>query len=123
MENLAIRPMQWAKLPDLHDCPPLASDDMDCMKDVREVLAKHNKLDRFALHLIHKHFEIADDEILVEYNDANEREQFFKVEKRDSEVMNNAIPTTWTLENIEPMAHCVCAYRPGQGHLGRHESN
>lgn len=113
--------MQWAKLPDLQDCPPLSNEDVNCMKEVREVLAKHNKLDRFALHLIHKHFDIADDEILVEYNDAKEREQFFKIEKRNSEVMTYATPTTWTLENIEPMARCVCAYRPGHGHLGRHE--
>lgn len=115
--------MQWAQLSDLHDCLPIAEDDLDCMKDLREVLARHNKLDRFALHLIHKHFDIAEDEILVEYNDVDEREQYFKVEKWNSEVMNHAIPTTWTLENTEPMALCVCAYRQGQGHLGRHESN
>lgn len=122
MTEIAIRPMQWARIQDLHECEPLGESDIDCMKDVRMVLAKHGKLGRFALHLIHKHFEIADREILVEYSDAARREQFFKVENVDAEAAKHAIPTTWTLERVEPMARCVCAYRVGQGHLGRHET-
>lgn len=122
MTKLAIAPMQWAPIKDLHDCDPLSEADLECMKDVRAALAKHGKLDRFALHLIHKHFDIAEDEILVEYSEAANREQFFRVEKASSEAAKHAVPTTWTLESMEPMARCVCAYRQGQGHLGRHET-
>lgn len=121
-EAIAIRPMQWGKIADLHDTPPLDDSDAACMRDVREVLLRHNKVDRFALHLVHKHFDLAEDEVLVEYNESDTREQFFKVEKATDEIMSNSIPTTWTLEKIEPMARCVCAYRQGQGHLGRHET-
>ena len=122
MSKLNIQPMQWARTKDLHDCSPIAEDDLTCMEEVRSVLARHNKLDRFALHLIHKHFDLADDEILVEYSDPTVREQFFRVEKAESETAANAIPTTWTLEKLQPSARCVCAYRPGHGHLGRHET-
>lgn len=122
MSKLTIQPMQWTRTKDLHDCAPLAEDDLKCMEEVRSVLAKHNKLGRFALHLIHKHFDLDDDEILVEYSDPTIREQFFKVEKANSEAVARAIPTTWTLEALQPSARCVCAYRPGQGHLGRHEN-
>lgn len=120
MTKLAIVPMQWANTKDLFDCAPISEADITCMKDVRAVLEKHGKLDRFALHLIHKHFDIAGDEILVEYSDASRREQFFRVEKANSETAKQATPTTWTLEGMEPMAYCVCATRQG-GHLGRHE--
>ncbi len=122
MEQLTIQPMQWGKIADLQNVPSIAADDIQCMKELREVLAKHKKLDRFALHLIHKHFDISDDEILVEYNDVSTREQYFKVEKINSETMKYAIPTTWTLEQMEPIARCVCAYRSNSGHLGRHET-
>ena|ERR1039458_9016031 len=122
MKELAIQPMQWAKVANLHDTPPLSEEDVECMRDIRAVLMKHDKLNRFALHLIHKHFDLDSDEVLVEYNEASSREQFFRVEKRSSDIMKHSIPTTWTLENIEPMARCVCAYRPNSGHLGRHET-
>jgi hypothetical protein len=121
MTEIAIKPMQWAQVNDLYECQPLADDDLECMKDVRAALAKHGKLDRFALHLIHKHFDLSDDEILVEYSDADSREQFFRVEKAESLNARQSIPTTWTLERIEPMARCVCATR-ASGHLGRHET-
>jgi len=122
MTNLTVVAMQWMNTQDLHDCEPLNEQDLACMNEMRAVLAKHGKLERFALHLIHKHFDIAEDEVLVEYSDATRREQFFRVEKADSETARHAIPTTWTLQQIQPMARCVCAYRQGHGHLGRHET-
>lgn len=122
MTKFAIAPMHWANTKDLVDCAPISEADITCMKDVRAILEKHGKLDRFALHLIHKHFDLAEDEILVEYSDASRREQFFKAEKASSEAARHAIPTTWTLKGMEPMAFCVCAYRQGAGHLGRHET-
>ena len=36
--------------------------DAVCFKDIREVLIKHNALDRFGMCLIHKHFEMSEDE-------------------------------------------------------------
>lgn len=122
MTDLAIAPMQWANIADLHDVPALSDADFDCMRDIREVLLKHDKVDRFALHLVHKHFDLQDDEVLVEYNDAGPREQYFRVEKATPEILENSIPTTWTLEGMQPLARCVCAYRQGTGHLGRHET-
>ena len=119
---VVLEVMQWAKAKDLEDTMPLDESDLLCMKAIREVLANHGKLNRFALHLTHKHFDLADDEILVEYSDEEKREQFFKVEKLDSEIVTQSIPTTWTLERMEPSARCVCAYRPAHGHLGRHET-
>jgi len=121
MTALSISPMQWATIADLHDTPPLNDEDLACMRDIRDVLIRHGKLNRFALHLIHKHFDLADDEILVEYSEASAREQYFRVEKRTATIVESSIPTTWTLEHMSPLAHCVCAKR-GTEHLGRHET-
>ena len=117
--SLAIQAMQWSKLDDLHDTAPLNIEDFACMDAVREVLMKFNKVERFALHLVHKHFDLADDEILVEYSNANTREQFFRPEKADSEVARESIPTTWMLKDMEPSVICTCA-RTENGHQARH---
>jgi len=122
LDGLTIQALQWARLADLSDVPALDLHDLACMAELREVLLRHGRLQRFALHLVHKHFELADDEVLVEYSDPLAREQLLRVERRDAEVLRGAIPTTWTLADAQPLVACVCAYRADHGHLGRHQS-
>jgi hypothetical protein len=52
------------------------------MAELRDVLARHGRLGRFALHLAHRHFALRDDEVLVEYSDAVRREQWTRAEPR-----------------------------------------
>jgi hypothetical protein len=63
---LSIRPMQWTNLPELHQTPTLDDSDLDCLEEIRDVLSRHGKLARFAMHLAHRHFELAPGEILIE---------------------------------------------------------
>jgi hypothetical protein len=121
MNELTIQPLHWAALPELHDVTPLDADDLACMAELRAVLATHGRLGRFALHLVHRHFELADGEVLVEYSDAEAREQVMRVERRDAPALRHAIPTTWLLGEPAPLAACVCAVRVAHGHLGRHQ--
>ena len=122
MSELTIRPLQWKRVPDLRDVAPLDANDLACMAELREVLARHGRLQRFAVHLIHKHFELAEGEVLVEYSDAVRREHRLRVERRDGVTARNAVPTTWMLDRERPLVTCVCAFRGGEGHLGRHEA-
>ena len=120
MDGLTIRPLHWARLRDLHQVAPLDRNDLACMAELRQVLERHGRLERFALHLVHKHFDLADHEILVAYSDAIAREQRCRVEARDT--LRDAVPTTWTFDRGEPGVACVCAYSIAHGHLGRHRS-
>ena len=120
MKRLTIAPLHWSRLPDLHQVQPLDGNDLVCMAELRAVLARHRRLGRFALHLIHRHFELGEDEVLVEYSDPAKREQWQRVESRDSGALHDAVPTTWTLGAAAPLAVCVCAYDVERGHLGRH---
>jgi hypothetical protein len=121
MSRITIAPLQWARLQDLRDLEPLDAADVACMRELRDVLARHGRLGRFALHLLHKHFELGADEVLVEYSDPATREQWLRVEARASAALRDAIPTTWRLDADRPLVACVCAVRAEQGHLGRHE--
>ena len=116
MTQLAIAPMHWAQLPDLDETSRLSEGDFACMQEMKAVLAKHGKLDRFALHLIHKHFDMAEDEVLAEYTNTAKREQTFKVVKHGDKVLDNVIPTTWSLDAAMPTALTNCVFIPYQGH-------
>jgi len=129
MTRLTISAVQWSLLPELREVAPLDDADIACMAELREVLARHGRLRRFALQLVHKHFELAPHEVLVEYSDADTREQRLRVEPRTSEHARDAIPTAWLLDAppdaqgaTPPRVACVCAWRANLGHLGRHGS-
>jgi hypothetical protein len=122
MGGVTIRPVQWTQLQDLRDVDPLGPADLACMAELREVLVRHGRIERFALHLVHRHFEIGADEVVIEYSDPHLREQVLRVARRDGADVRTAIPTTWMLADERPLVTCVCAYRDEQGHLGRHRS-
>lgn len=122
MGELTIRPLQWSRLEDLRDVAPVDAADLACLAELRDVLARHGRLDRFAVHLLHKHFDLRDDEVLVEYSDRARREHRLRVEHRDSPAARHAVPTTWVLDRARPFVVCVCALRGVHGHLGRHET-
>jgi hypothetical protein len=123
MARLTILPLQWTCLPDLRDVTPLDEADLACIAELREVLVRHGRLRRFALQLVHKHFEVAPHEVLVEYSDPVARELRLRVEARAGSVAQQAIATTWMLDQTDaPMVTCVCAYRADLGHFGWHRA-
>jgi hypothetical protein len=112
--TLVIQPMNWMALQDLSDTPPLDASDEACLEDLRQVLARHGKLRRFAIHLAHRHFDVADDEVLIEQSDHGARTQSIRVVPRAT--VTGAVPTTWMFDE-RPALHaaavyCVCAVDP-----------
>lgn len=117
MIRLSIQPLQWATLPDLHDTPELDESDLNCLADIKVALERHGKLRRFAVHLAHRHFELADDEILVERQNTETRSQEISVVRRGQE--GEARPTTWLFhEGVElrlsDAVYCVCVSDPNK---------
>lgn len=106
--SLATAPAQYDALQDIHDIDPLGESDYGCLEEVREVLKKHGKGDRFGVTLLHKHFDLREDEILVEYTDVDGREQLIKPEKK-SDALDNSIETSWRFGDgkVRPMLACV----------------
>ncbi|MDX6626734.1 MAG: hypothetical protein QOE56_1723 [Solirubrobacterales bacterium] len=93
---------------------PLGDADREVLADVREVLAKHGALDRFALTLLHSHFDLRDDEVLVEVVDASTRTLTIRPRPEgDQRVLGDPIETSWRLDSPsgEPVCVLYC-YRP-----------
>ena len=59
--------------PRFEDCRPLDDDDQEVLDDIRRVLERHGCLDRFGVTLLHRHFDLGPDELLVETVDETER--------------------------------------------------
>lgn len=102
-------------LPDITDVRELSAEDTPLMQELHEVLQRHNALRRFGITLLHQHFTLADDEVLVESTNRATRVQTIEPVKI-VEVRNlDTIETSWRLDTGKPTMACICV-KMGQDH-------
>lgn len=120
---------QWNHLPDIHDVTPLNDHDRACLDAVRDVLEQFDCLGRFGVNLLHKHFEMAADELLIEQVDEAGRRLVTKPVKVGivQGQMPGAYETQWHWQRDRHGAValiCVMRCFPGNyespGHVNKH---
>jgi hypothetical protein len=106
MSTLTIAPMQWTSVRDIDDVEPLSDADTDCLAEIRDVLKRHGKSERFGVALLHSHFPLGNDEILLETSDIETRTLILKPAKQSEAA--SSIGTIWMLRDgeIATMAWC-----------------
>lgn len=83
-------------LMDIDEVRPVDDRDAACMEEVRAVLERHGSLERFGLVLLHQHFDLAADEVLVETIDVENRILTTQPHKANTAV--DAIETVWRFD-------------------------
>ena len=102
-------PMQLAPLPNINDVdPPLSENDKACMREIAHVLRRYGCLERFGVTLLHEHFPVGGDEILLEDNDPETRMLTIKPVNKASLEGADTITTSWRLDTGEPEIDCKC---------------
>lgn len=121
MTQLAVYSLQWSRLNYIDDVRPIGPDDAACLNEIRDVLAKHGCLDRFGVSLLHNHFEVADDEMLLETTDVAKREHWVRPVKKAAlkEMGLEAQTTVLRFDDEGYSQNCGCC-RDKHGHTGRH---
>ncbi|WP_262700403.1 MULTISPECIES: hypothetical protein [Streptomyces] len=84
---------QQPALPRFEEAEGLGPQDAEFVRDLIAVLEKHGNLDRFGLCLLHDHFPLTADEVLVETNDPEARTLQIRVEKANG--TRHAKPSQW----------------------------
>lgn len=95
-------------LRNIHDVTSLSESDAPMVQEIVEVLNKYNALDRFGLMLLHQHFPISDDEVLLESTDLAARTQIIRPVPKSSLESFDYVETSWRLDTGKPMMHCAC---------------
>lgn len=109
-------------LRDINDAPPLTESDAAMVQEIVAVLKKYDALDRFGLTLLHQHFPISDDEVLLETTDINARTQLIRPVPKSSLESEAYIETSWRLDTGKSMMHCVCRVDPDTGSHNHYHS-
>lgn len=105
--TVTVSPVQWGDLKDIDDVEPVNESDAPCLAEIREVLARHGQLHRFGIALLHSHFELGPDEVLLESSDEEERTLTLKP-ARVEEARLNSVGTVWMLREGDVTAMSWC---------------
>ncbi|MCU0446095.1 MAG: hypothetical protein MUE85_14390 [Microscillaceae bacterium] len=118
-QNNVIEASQFNELLDIDEVQPLSAEEMPFVEEFKQLLQKHNKLDRFGLTLLHRHFDLAEGEVLLEDTDVSRRIQEIRPIKADSLPAGSAMETAWRFDEDTKM-WCVLYCINLGGHSCRH---
>ncbi len=102
MNNPAVENL--SRLPDIDEVISFGPDDEACFDEIRAVLEKHHALHRFGIILLHQHFDIADNEVLVENIDRENRILTSRPAKVES--TRSAVEASWRLDSKKKQKEC-----------------
>lgn len=105
--SLVLESIQWSSLPDINEVEAIGETDREVLEEIREVLARHDRMDRFGVCLLHKHFDLTESEIAVEYTDIEKRTSTITVEPRDASA-GTFIQTNWRFRKEGAQNVTVC---------------
>jgi len=109
--------MNWSGLPDISTVDRISDEDRRIMSEVKDVLERNSAVDRFGVTLLHSHFDLAADELLVETVDTKNRTLQIKVVSPSVAAdADELVPTSWRLDGPEPVPLSYC-WRSGDFHM------
>lgn len=119
MNTLTISPVQWSEIKDIDYIEPISERDTDCLLEIREVLRKYKKMERFGVALLHQHFDLAEDEIMLETSD-HETRTLTSAPVKQLEAGNTNIGTIWMLRDGDITTMTWCRQYCKRGIFGNH---
>jgi len=97
--------MGWNGLPRVDDVDPTTQQDVEVLTAIREVLERYGALNRFGVTLLHSHFDLADDEVLIEKVDPDTRTLTIRPEQLEvTAISDRLLATSWRLDSPEFIA-------------------
>ena len=119
-QNITLETIQWATLPNINDVAPIDDKDHEVLQEVRDVLQRHGYTKRFGICLLHRHFDLKEDECLMEYTDDESRSQMLVVEKKAT-TSSAVLETMWRFSDMTQVTKCEKACVYNRGHKQVHQ--
>ena len=120
---LALQAMDWSTLSDVDDIEPIGAADAECLQELYAVLKRHDRHERFGVMLLHKHFPVNDDEVMLEHTDTVNRRLELRPAKKGSPEVARSMQTSWRLVEADgPVVNSQCLVRCVRNIHGNHEN-
>lgn len=99
----------WNDLDDLMDVHTMSSTDEECINEIQSVIEKYGLTGKFGVSLLHKHFDLENDEILLETNDPIQRELSSRPVKISEISSKDYIPTIIRFDDGQKYGCSYCS--------------
>ena len=122
MDKLTLETIQWTSLSDIDNIDPISDKDYEVLAELRSVLLKRGFHNRFGICLLHRHFDLSANEVLMETTDPEARISTLKVEDAAA-TSSGSIGTMWRFSPDTPplvAVKCVVRCHTAIGHTRRH---
>lgn len=117
---MEVQVLSTRSLPSIENVEPLSQQDLPVIEDLYQILKKHGALQRFGITLLHEHFHVNDDEVLIETTNVERREQLIRPIKKELVEDLEAIETSWRLDTGKAVMNCKCVkFAWGHDHVER----
>lgn len=101
--------LQINEVPDISNVQRVSDQDRACLKELRAVLRRHGLTGKFGIALLHKHFDLAEDEVLVERCDTETRTLVASPMRRAEIRRDKSITTLWKFSDDDDDNEKECA--------------
>lgn len=118
-----MNPMTWNDLPGIDDISVLDGTDEGCLEAIKEVIQRHGKERRFGVTLLHQHFVLGEDELLLEHCDFESRTLTTRPERATEIIARGYRPTVWRFDGAQTHGCSYCpTHEDDKGHK-RHDGH
>lgn len=117
----SLTPLAHNYLKDINSIEKLNLTDLNCINEVKDVLKKHDKEDKFGVLLLHKHFDLEEDEIMLESIDTENRILTTQPKKINELSESSFIQTVWSFSkdpSLNKSCESCCPFDKSGRHVG-----
>ncbi|TCV79275.1 hypothetical protein [Sulfurirhabdus autotrophica] len=116
MDTITSMTSTLEPLVDFDQVVPYTDKDHPLFNELYEVLKRHGALRRFGITLLHQHFPITDEEILLEKTNIEDRIMMIRPTQKTELKGKKYLETSWRLDTGTPVMVCVCVPKSNGGH-------
>ena len=99
----------WNDLSNLLDVAHLSETDSQCLNEIQSILNKYDLTQKFGVALLHKHFELDEDEMLIERTYLKDKHLVTKPEKIGESNPDDLVTTMWRFDKDQRYGCSLCS--------------
>ncbi len=117
-----LNPLLHNELCDISEVQTIKEDDIECLNEIKKIITKHGKERKLGIALLHKHFNISDEEVLVETISTKDRILTTKPISLKEAGKKSLVQTVWCFSSDKSFAKSCESFCP-TGPTGKHYGN
>ena len=120
VKKTMLNPILHNELSDIQEVALITKDDSYCLSELKEIILKYGKENKFGISLLHTHFDLLENEMLVETINVKERVLTTTPVQVDEQRKKSLVQTVWCFSKDQSLVKGCESFCP-RDDKGRHK--